>query len=90
MRGLLAHRRLRRAVDAYLDGELTPEARAEVADHLSICWECSIAAETLRLLKRALSHRLNRTPPSVAERRLRRFAEALVAGSEPGQAPHRR
>jgi anti-sigma factor RsiW len=90
MRGLLAHRRMRRAVDAYLDGELTPEARAEVARHLSICWECSIAAETLRLLKRALSHRRNRTPSSVAERRLRRFAEALVAGGEPGQSPQRR
>jgi anti-sigma factor RsiW len=90
MRGLLAHRRLRRAVDAYLDGELTSDARAEVANHLSICWECSIAAETLRLLKRALSHRRDRTPPSVAEHRLRRFAHALAAGGEPGQAPQRR
>jgi anti-sigma factor RsiW len=87
MRGLLAHRRLRRAVEAYLDGELTPEARAEVARHLSICWECSIGAETLRLLKRALSHHRDRTPSSVAERRLRRFAEDLVAGGQPGQAP---
>jgi anti-sigma factor RsiW len=89
MRGLLAHRRMRRDVEAYLDGELAPEARARVARHLSTCWECSIAAETLRLLKRALSHRRDRTPASVAERRLRRFAEALVAGGQPGQAPHR-
>lgn len=79
MRHLLAHRRMRRAVEAYLDGELTPEARAEVARHLSICWECSIAAETLRLLKRALSHRRDRTPSSVAERRLRRFAADLAS-----------
>jgi anti-sigma factor RsiW len=90
MRGLLAHRRLRRAVEAYLDGELTPDARAEVARHLSICWECSIAAETLRLLKRALSHRRDRTPSSVAERRLRRFAEALVAGGPSREGPHDR
>jgi anti-sigma factor RsiW len=60
MPGLLAHRRLRRAVEAYLDGELTPDAHAEVARHLSICWECSIAAETLCLLKRALSQRNER------------------------------
>ena len=89
MRGLLAHRRMRRVVEAYLDGELTPDARVEVARHLAICWECSIAAETLRLLKRALSHRRDRTPPSVAEPRLRRFAEALITGGEPGPAPQR-
>jgi anti-sigma factor RsiW len=84
MRGLLAHRRMRRSVEAYLDGELTPAARAAVADHLSVCWECSIAAETLRLIKRALSHRRDRTPASVAARRLRRFAEDLIAAPSRG------
>jgi anti-sigma factor RsiW len=89
MRGLLGHRRMRRAVETYLDGELPPEDRAEVARHLSVCWECSIAAETLRLVKRALSHRRDRTPSSMPERRLRRFAEDLVAGDQPGGATKR-
>jgi predicted anti-sigma-YlaC factor YlaD len=86
MPGLLAHRRLRRAVEAYLDGELTPDARAEVARHLRMCWECSIAAETLRLLKRALIERSDRTPSSVAGRRLRRFAGHLAGGVQPDGA----
>ena len=85
MSRLLAHRRMRRAVDAYVDGELNPGARAEVARHLSLCWECSIAAETVRLLKRALTQRRDRAPASVAEQRLRRFAEDLAAfGPKPG------
>jgi anti-sigma factor RsiW len=77
---VLAHWRMRRAVEAYLDGELPPQARAEVANHLSICWTCSTLAETLRLLKRALRQRSHRSTPSVAERRLQRLAEDLAAG----------
>lgn len=83
MLSLLAHRRMRRAVDAYLDGELTPDARSEVARHLSVCWECSIAAETVRLVKRALAQRRARTPVSIAEERLRRFAEDLARAGPP-------
>jgi hypothetical protein len=70
---------MRRAVEAYLDGELQPEAGAQVARHLSICWDCSVIAETLRLLRRSLRHLRDVNPPTVAERRLRRFAEDLVA-----------
>ena len=77
---------MRRAVDAYLDGELTPDARAEVARHLSVCWECSIAAETVRLLKRALTKRRDRMPASIAEQRLRRFAEDLARAGPPDRA----
>jgi anti-sigma factor RsiW len=89
MSGLLAHLRLRRAVGAYLDGELTPDAYDEVARHLSICWKCSIRAETLRLLKRALGQRSDWTPSSVAGRRLRRFAERLAGGVQPDGATDR-
>jgi hypothetical protein len=56
---------------------LTRPAAAEVARHLSVCWECSILAETLRLLKGSLGRRRD-TNPAVAERRLRRFAEDLA------------
>jgi anti-sigma factor RsiW len=80
MRDLLGHRRMRRAVEAYLDGELSPEAVAQVARHLSICWDCSALAETLLLLRRSLRRRRETTPQTVTERRLRRFAENLVAG----------
>jgi anti-sigma factor RsiW len=89
MSGLLAHRRLHRAVEAYIDGELTPDTHAEVARHLSICWKCSISAETLRLLKRALTQRSDWTPSSVAGRRLRRFAEQLAGGGAPDGATDR-
>jgi anti-sigma factor RsiW len=86
---LFAHRGIRRAVEAYLDDELTPDACAEVAHHLSICWECSITAETLRLLKRALTQRGDRTLSSVAVRRLWRFAEDLAGGIQPDGATDR-
>jgi anti-sigma factor RsiW len=89
MRGLLAHHRMRRAVEAYLDGEVAPDARADVVHHLAICWECSVAAETLQLIKRALSQSGMRTPSSVAERRLRRFAQDLLAGTDAEGPSHR-
>jgi hypothetical protein len=87
MRGLLAHRRMRRAVEAHLDGELAPGADAEVVRHLSVCWECSTVAETLRLLKRALRDRRARAPTTMAERRLRRFAEDLASRPRPPRTP---
>ena len=86
MRGLLAHRRMRHAVGAYLDGELETAAGAEVAAHLSICWECSTVAETVRLLKSALRRRGALTPTALAARRLRRFSEELASGALPGEA----
>ena len=74
----LGHRRLRRDVETYLDGELCPDDQARVADHLRVCWECSVAAETLRLLKEALRQRRHREPATVGARRLRRFADQLA------------
>jgi predicted anti-sigma-YlaC factor YlaD len=87
MRRLLAHRRMRHAVEAHLDGDLAPEADAQVARHLSVCWECSIVAETLRLLKRALRQLRAKTPTTITERRLRRFAEDLAGRPHPDRAP---
>jgi anti-sigma factor RsiW len=77
MIGPLRHHRLRHAVQAYLDGELPGEAGAEVARHLSICWNCSILAETLRLIKQSLRGPRDRTAQLLSERRLRQFAERL-------------
>lgn len=69
------HMQLRAQVGAYLDGELTGARRARVAAHLAVCWACSGYAQALRLIKQSLRSSLLRTPPSVAEARLRRFAE---------------
>lgn len=74
----LGHRRLRRDLDAYVDGELSPDDRSRVAEHLRVCWECSVAAETLRLLKAALRGRRHREATAIAVRRLRRFADQLA------------
>jgi anti-sigma factor RsiW len=69
---------MRRAVETYLDGELPPEAGAQVARHLSTCWGCSAVAETLRLLRCSLRHFRETAPETVAERRLQRLAEHLA------------
>ncbi len=74
---------MRRAVEAYLDGELPPDAGADVARHLAVCWECSTVAETLRLVKHALQRRRAALGPSMAETRLRRLANNLAAGPPP-------
>lgn len=75
---VFVHHRLRRDVEAYVDGELDPVARARVRRHVAVCWECSVAAETVRLLKAALRRHRRREPATVAERRVRRFAEQLA------------
>jgi anti-sigma factor RsiW len=72
------HRRVRRAVDAYVDGELTRGQAAAVAAHLDECWGCSGDADTLRLVKRSLQRRATRRPSDLALARLRRWAEGLA------------
>ena len=75
---LAAHRRMSRAVDAYVDGELcSPERIAEVETHLDRCWGCSGYAETLRLLKRSLRRLADRQPTDLGIARLRRWATDL-------------
>lgn len=78
MVGYLRHRQMPLAVEAYLDGELPPPGDAEVARHLSICWNCSTVAETLRLIKQSLTHRRDPATPLLTERRLRCWAEGLT------------
>jgi anti-sigma factor RsiW len=74
-----AHRRMRRAVDAYLDGELSPVRAAVVEAHLEECWGCSGYAETLRLMKRSLRRLAERGPGDLAVVRLRRWAEGSLS-----------
>lgn len=74
-----AHRRMRRAVAAYLDGELPFHAIAAVEAHLDECWGCSGDAETLRLMKRSLRRLGERRPTDLAAERLRRWADGLLS-----------
>jgi anti-sigma factor RsiW len=70
--------RMRRDIDAYLDGELPPARAALVEVHLDECWGCSGYAETLRLMKRSLRRLRDRRPTPLTVARLRRWAEGLV------------
>jgi anti-sigma factor RsiW len=74
----LAHRRMRRAVDAYIDGELDAVEASAVTAHLDECWGCSGEAETLRLIKRSLRARTVRRPADLALARLRLWADHLI------------
>ena len=75
----MRHVRLQGAVDAYVDGELTPARRAQVAAHLAYCWACSGYAQTLRSIKASLRRGPDRAPVSLSETRLRRFADRLAS-----------
>jgi anti-sigma factor RsiW len=75
----MRHVRLQGAVEAYVDGELTPARRAQVAAHLACCWACSGYAQTLRLIKASLRHGPDRAPVSLSKTRLRRFADRLTS-----------
>jgi anti-sigma factor (TIGR02949 family) len=43
----LGCRRVRRTLQAFLDGEVTPDRAEQVADHLERCTGCSVEAEIL-------------------------------------------
>lgn len=74
----LAHRRMQRAVSAFVDSELDAAATAAVAAHLRVCWDCSGDAELTRMMKRSLHHLAHRDRDALAEVRLRRFAARLT------------
>jgi predicted anti-sigma-YlaC factor YlaD len=71
----VAHREMRRAVDAYVDGELSRARAVAVELHLDECWGCSAYADTVRLMKRSLRRLAERRPSDLAVARLHRWAE---------------
>ncbi len=76
----LTHRRIRRRVETWVDGELTsPEART-VRRHLEECAGCSGEVELLGRIKASLGRLERRRPPALETARLRRWAEELAAG----------
>jgi anti-sigma factor RsiW len=80
----LRHLRLRGSVGAYVDGELSPARRTELAAHLVRCWACSVHEETLRLVKHSLRGGPLRGPVSLSEVRVRRFAARLTGARGAG------
>lgn len=77
MAALLSHRRLRRRIEPYVDGELAPAERLGVRRHLDCCWGCSDAADVVRLIKRSLGHLAERRPPALAAVRLQGWARSV-------------
>jgi anti-sigma factor RsiW len=71
------HRRYRRQVSAYVDGELDPSDLAEMARHVHGCWGCNEAVEQIRLIKHSLVRLRDRRPAPLAAARLRRWAGSL-------------
>lgn len=73
----IAHRRMQRAVTAFVDGELDAAAAAAVEAHLRDCWDCSGDVELARMVKESLRHLADRDRDALTTHRLRRFAAGL-------------
>jgi anti-sigma factor RsiW len=73
----IAHRRMRRAVSAFVDGELDTGLAAIVEGHLRDCFDCSGDAELARMVKASLRNLAARERDAVTAARLRRFATRL-------------
>lgn len=73
----LAHRRMQRAVSAFVDGELDRGMEAAVEAHLRECWDCSGDAELAHMVKVSLHHLADRERDALTAVRLRRFAAGL-------------
>ncbi|HEV8184009.1 MAG TPA: zf-HC2 domain-containing protein, partial [Candidatus Angelobacter sp.] len=43
-------RHVTRQLSGYIDGQLTPEVRAKIDEHLRLCGRCSIVLDTTRKL----------------------------------------
>ncbi len=50
MRKTITCRHVTRQISAYIDGQLTPELRAKIDEHLRLCDRCSIVLDTTRKL----------------------------------------
>jgi anti-sigma factor RsiW len=72
-----SHRKMRKLVTAYVDGEIDPAGAAQVAAHLQQCWSCNSDVEQLCLIKASLRNLRARRPAAVAVARLRRWASEL-------------
>lgn len=72
-----AHRRLQRAVSAFVDGEVDAATATAVEAHLRDCFDCSGDAELARMAKVSLHNLADRQRDVLTAVRLRRFASGL-------------
>lgn len=75
---LIRHLRVRRDIEAFLDGELDSARARRVRDHVSECWPCSGHLELMGLVRVALRRSHREEPSSLALRRLTRFSSGLT------------
>jgi len=61
------HRKLRRMVSAYVDGEIESAQAQQVSEHLAQCWECRAAAQLLRVMKESLRRLGRRSAPEIKD-----------------------
>lgn len=78
---------VRDALDAFLDGELPPDARARVRDHLTECLECARRSEELEAVSRRVQEALvQHRAPDVLKARIRAaLADAAPAPVRPAR-----
>ena len=74
----LGHRRYRRRLDAYVDGELDLRRAHLVASHVADCWGCSGELHWRRSIKASTSGIGEHGARDLASARLRRWAEGLT------------
>lgn len=75
----ISHRRMQRAVTAFVDGELEEAAATVVKAHLRDCFDCSGDAELARMVKMSLQHLAGRQRDALTAVRLWRFAAGLTS-----------
>jgi len=71
------HRRHRRRLDAYVDGELDLGRAQSTASHVAGCWGCSGELQWRRLIKASVEGIGEHGARDLASARLRRWAEGL-------------
>lgn len=76
--------RVRKVLQAYLDGELDDSQAGMVAAHLQHCDRCGIEAEIYEEVKSSLQE-LRQVPDPDALARLRQFAESVPRSDALGQ-----
>lgn len=72
------HQRLRRLVEAYVDGELEPRRAEAVRTHVRRCWECGGQVEVVLLIRAALRRHRRGQPAQLPLRRLGRLCRELA------------
>jgi anti-sigma factor RsiW len=72
----------RKALQAYLDGEIDELAARRIRRHLDLCRRCGLEASTYTEIKNAVGRRATSVSPG-ALHRLHQFGEQLAAGEHP-------